>query len=72
MTGKYEFSTSMTCCSTVFLPTCGMRGVRFASRLAGEGPHLDGPSAEVCDPRESIEARCGVLGDEGILLGEGA
>jgi hypothetical protein len=22
MTGKYEFSTSMTCCSTVLLPTC--------------------------------------------------
>jgi hypothetical protein len=22
MMGKYEFSTSMTCCSTVFFPTC--------------------------------------------------
>lgn len=78
MTGKYEFSTSMTCCSIVLLPTCARvsqsrsdieakTGRRTGKR---DSAHRDGPSSEICDAGESIEPGSCILRDEVVLLRE--
>lgn len=77
ITGKYEFSTSMTCWFTVLLPTCAPR--EGSQRVTAERTECeetvtcrDGPSAEVRDPGKAVKAGRRVFRNKVVLLGERA